>query len=125
MEDFDLQLIKYRTMNKLVALIFGLFLAAGSYAANDTLVVKTSAVCGMCKTTIEHEINYEKGVRFVELDLETKECMIIYNNDKTDPETLKAAIAAIGYQADDVPADAEAYEELPGCCKLGSSCDDK
>lgn len=79
--------------------------------------IKTSAVCGMCKDRIEHDLAFAKGVKFVELDKETKICTVKYNPKKTDPDKIRVAISKIGYDADDVEADAVAYEKLPACCK--------
>lgn len=79
--------------------------------------IRTSAVCGMCKDRIEHDMAFEKGVKSVELDEETKVVTIGYNPKKTTPDQLRKAISAIGYDADDVKAEPVAYEKLPVCCK--------
>jgi len=81
------------------------------------ITIKTSAVCGMCKDRIEHDMAFEKGVKDVNLDLETKEVTIEYKTRKTNPDRLRKAITEIGYDADDLEADAKAYEKLPACCK--------
>ena len=38
-------------------------------------------------------------------------------------ENLKQAIAAVGYDADEIVADPVAYAALHPCCKKGSKCD--
>ncbi len=81
------------------------------------ITIMTSAVCGMCKDRIEHDMAFEKGVKDVNLDLKTKEVSIVYQTKKTDPDKLREAITEIGYDADDLEADAKAYEKLPACCK--------
>lgn len=83
------------------------------------LEVQTSAQCEMCKDRIEKNMAYEKGVKFVELNLETKVLTLKYREDKTTPEDLRKAISKIGYDADDVEADPIAYEKLPACCQKG------
>lgn len=88
-------------------------------AKTDTVKILTSAVCGMCKTRIESNMTYEKGVTEVTLDVDSKVCTIVYKTDKTDPDKLRQAISKIGYDADSVPADTKAYEKLPACCKKG------
>ena len=40
-----------------------------------------------------------------------------YNAKKTDLQTIKTAISKLGYDADELKADPEAYENLDGCCK--------
>jgi copper chaperone CopZ len=81
--------------------------------------IQTSAQCELCKERIEKNMAFEKGVKFVELNLETKVLTLKYRTDKTDPEKLKKALSKIGYDADDVPADPEAYAKLPACCQKG------
>jgi periplasmic mercuric ion binding protein len=79
--------------------------------------IKTSAVCNMCKDRIEQGLAYEKGIKDVSLDVETKVATIRYNPKKTSPEEIRKAISKLGYDADEVPADKVAYEKLPPCCK--------
>lgn len=83
----------------------------------DTVWIKTSAQCEMCKETIEKALAYERGVILSELDLKTKEVKVIFNPEKTTPVKIRKAISLAGYDADDVPADAKAYRQLPRCCK--------
>lgn len=83
------------------------------------IVIKTSAQCGMCKERIERDMSFEKGIKYVNLDLETKDLTVRYRTDKSTPEEIRRAVARIGYDADDVPADPEAYERLPACCRKG------
>lgn len=90
---------------------------AQSFAKTDTVKILTSAVCGSCKTRIESNMAYEKGIISVVLDVDTKICTIIYKTDKTNPDKLRQAISKIGYDADSVFADPKAYEKLPACCK--------
>ncbi len=83
----------------------------------DTIKIKTSAVCGMCKDRLEGGLAFEKGVKDVSLDDETKILTIKYNTKSTSPDELRKKISKLGYDADDVAADKAAYEKLPACCK--------
>ncbi|MEO1653029.1 MAG: heavy metal-associated domain-containing protein [Bacteroidota bacterium] len=83
------------------------------------LQVKTSAQCGMCKERIEETLAFTKGVVRSELNLENKVLSIIYNSKKADPQSLKLAVAKVGYDADEVPAEPKAYDKLPECCQKG------
>ncbi len=49
-------------MKKLTGILMMLMFTIGIAAAqgNDTLTVKSTTVCGMCKTTIEKAMAYEK-----------------------------------------------------------------
>ena len=82
--------------------------------------IQTSAVCDMCKSRIEHDLAYAKGVKYVELDSETKVVKVEYNSSKTDPDKIRTAISEIGYDADDVKADQQAHDKLPACCQKGT-----
>jgi hypothetical protein len=42
---------------------------------------------------------------------------VYYNEKKTNLQTIKTAISKLGFDADDIKADKEAYEKLDGCCK--------
>ena len=111
--------------NKLIKtwlLVAGIILCASTVGfgipdKNIEIKIKTSAVCGMCKDRIEQGLAFEKGIKDVILDVETKICTVKYNPSKTTPEDIRKAISKLGYDADDVLADEKAYEKLPACCK--------
>jgi mercuric ion binding protein len=92
---------------------------AASSAKKGTEVVqfKTSAVCDMCKARIEKSMAYEKGVQAAHLDVPSKVLTVSYRADKTTPDALRAAVQKTGYDADNLSADARAYDRLPECCK--------
>ena len=71
----------------------------------------------LCKERLEHNISFEKGVSFVELDNETKVLTIVYKTKKTDEKKLKTAVTKVGYDADEMPADQKAHDRLPACCQ--------
>jgi copper chaperone CopZ len=79
--------------------------------------IKTSAICGQCKDRIEHGMAYEKGIRDIVLDVSTKIAAINYNPLKTTPADIRTAISKLGYDADSIPADKNAYAKLPPCCR--------
>jgi len=83
----------------------------------ETIKIKTSAMCNQCKDRIEGGMAFEKGVKDVSLDVETKIVTIKYNTKSTTPDELRKKISKLGYDADDVPCDKVAYEKLPPCCK--------
>lgn len=85
----------------------------------ETIVLQTSAECGDCKDRIEEKLNYTKGVKFAELDLETKKVTIKYSPKKISSQQIKEIISSIGYDADDVKADPEKVKKLPACCQPG------
>ena len=83
----------------------------------EVLKVKTSAVCEMCKAKIEKNLALTKGVNSANLNLDDKVVTIEYNSDKTDAVAIRKAITAVGYDADDVPAEKAGYDKLSDCCK--------
>ncbi|OQX80149.1 MAG: hypothetical protein B6D64_03670 [Bacteroidetes bacterium 4484_276] len=83
----------------------------------ETVEIKSSVVCGMCESKIKKELAFEKGVKGIEVDLETKVITVEFNPKKTDKEKIKKAITKIGYDADELLAEDKAYEKLPACCK--------
>lgn len=79
--------------------------------------IKTSAVCDMCKETLEKAMAYEKGVKSSNLDVETAILSVTFNPQKTSTEKIKKAVSLAGYDADDVLANPKAYNNLNPCCK--------
>jgi mercuric ion binding protein len=85
----------------------------------EEIKIKTSSQCGMCKETIEKAMAFEKGVKTSDLDIKTKILTVNYNPAKTTPEKIRLAISKVGYDADDMKANEEAYHKLPKCCQHG------
>jgi copper chaperone CopZ len=110
----------FREMKKTVVLLMAILLAAGVFAEDgkfDTIKIKTSSQCDMCKERIEETLAFEKGVKAAALDVETQICTVTYKKNKTTPEKIRKAISKVGYDADDVAADPKAYAKLDACCK--------
>src|SRR5689334_10128806 len=104
-------------MKKIFLIIATLFFVSNVFAQNAEVKIKTSAVCGTCKKTIEHDLLFEKGIKKVTLDLDSNVVTVVYNPKKTDEEKIRIALTKIGYDADDIPADSASYSKLPDCCK--------
>jgi periplasmic mercuric ion binding protein len=97
--------------------VLGSSVCFGQQKKIDTVAIKTSAVCGMCKDRIESALAFEKGVKSSTLDVDTKVATIIYNPVKTSPGKLRIVLSKLGYDADTIPANQAAYNKLPACCK--------
>ncbi|GAB3226792.1 hypothetical protein GCM10027346_09460 [Hymenobacter seoulensis] len=89
--------------------------------ATETVQLKTSAVCDMCKARLEKAMAYEKGVQEAKLDVPSQILTVTYRPEKTTAEALRTAVQKTGYDADDQTADARAYDRLPDCCKKTNS----
>lgn len=87
--------------------------------------IKTSAVCEMCKNTIEKDLAFENGVKSSSLDVETKKLTVEYNARKTTPDKIRTRITKIGYNADSMTRNPKAYEKLPLCCQDGAHQDEQ
>lgn len=109
-------------LKSMIALIAIILISQSSVMAEKKKEVKeikilTTAVCGMCKDRLEHNMKFEKGVTSVDLDLPSQIITIKYRTNKTNPDKLRKAISDIGYDADNVPANPKAYDKLSACCK--------
>ena len=86
-------------------------------------VVKTNLTfgvrgnCGMCKKTIEEAANSVEGVASAIWDVDQKKIDISFDDVKIDAVAIHKAIAASGYDTEQVAGNEEAYDGLPGCCK--------
>ena len=84
----------------------------------QTVTIKTPTVqCESCKKRIEDFVSREEGVNKVVVDYKRKTAKVTFISDRTNIENIKTAIANLGYDADDVTANAESYKKLPMCCK--------
>ena len=61
-----------------------------------TVVFKAELHCKSCKAKIEKNIPFEKGVKDLKVDMETKTIKIEYRTDKTTEAKLIAAIEKCG-----------------------------
>ncbi|MGV3461460.1 MAG: heavy-metal-associated domain-containing protein [Flavobacterium sp.] len=108
------------------ALLFFITLTASAQEKKtiQTAVIKTSIYCDHCKACETcgprfNQLLKQKGVQMVTLDEKAMTLKVTYNSKKTDLVTIKKAISKLGYDADDVKADKDAYAALDGCCKKG------
>ena len=89
----------------------------------EKITIKTNIYCShcleceTCGIMLTKELKYIKGVKFGFLDVKAMAFNVEYNSAKTTAEEIRTAISKLGYDADDVKADAAAYEKLDACCK--------
>ncbi|MBC8047454.1 MAG: cation transporter [Fimbriimonadaceae bacterium] len=105
---------------KMIITVLALFFVTNIFAqasAIKSVDIQTSAVCGMCKKTIETALENTEGIKLAMLNDKTKVVTVRYYSDKTTEEAVRNAITMIGYNADTIPADDKAYENLHDCCK--------
>ena len=93
------------------------FALPGGGKQKAVLTMRTSLQCGMCVARVVPSLKAVAGVKRVKANLTDRTVTVHYQPNKTNPEAIRNALAALGYDADDVKADAKAYAALPGCCQ--------
>ena len=77
-----------------------------------------TAQCNMCVANIENALNGIDGILKYKVELETYRVKIKYNADKLSLQNIEQSISKAGYQANNSPADVDAYNKLAMCCRL-------
>lgn len=95
-------------------------LLAAAQAKVETATIKTTIQCSMCEKRIMKNIPFEKGVKDLKVNVDNKTVWVQFDASKTSVDKIRAAIAKLGYDADEVKRDAKAYDKLPACCKEDS-----
>ena len=101
-------------MKKLILLTFAMFFAVLLQAQNVKEVVFTTEPeieCQNCVKKIKDNLRFEKGVKAINPDLNTKLVTIQYDSEKTSPEKLIKAFAKIKYKATVVEPKKETEKE--------------
>jgi copper chaperone CopZ len=120
-----------------VALALVTMLGAGvvfaAFKADNVTVLKAAGVtCGSCAGKIREALETQKGVTSTEVDIESGKVVVWYDGNAAKPETLAAAVTAIGYYSKILQSySAEEYRQAagkstpPGKAKTGCACCDK
>jgi periplasmic mercuric ion binding protein len=110
-------------MRTFLVVISFFFLTAFIVQKPTKVVIKTKIYCDHCRQcetcgfVFLKTLPFENGIKKVELDEKAMLITVLYNPKKTSPEKIREAISKLGYDADDIPANPQAYEKLDGCCK--------
>lgn len=109
-------------MKKIHLFILALVVSISTLQAQQkkpvTIKIQTpGAICVECKNRIEEFMKYEDGVTKIVVYPSSKYTNVSYLTDRTNVENIKTAIANIGYDADEIKANPDAYKELPLTCK--------
>ena len=89
-------------MKKLILLTIAVFFAVVLQAQTIKEVVFTTEPeieCQNCVKKIKDNLRFEKGVKAINPDLDTKLVTIQYDSEKTNPENLIKAFTKIKYKA--------------------------
>ena len=82
------------------------------------MVMLPTIQCDNCKEAIETGLVKTAGILSVNVDLEAKMAHVNYDSKQLSAMDVDHAIAKLGYQANKMKADPEAYAALPECCKI-------
>ena len=103
-------------MKKIIMALFCV-LSINVMAQKQTVEIKTTAQCDMCKSRIEKELQFTKGVTAVNLDVESQMLSVTFKTKKTDSDKIRTVVSKLGYDADEIKAEKEAHFKLPFCCQ--------
>lgn len=107
----------------MLVMLLGLMTSCATSKSGETTkptaYIQTNAQCGDCKERIEGVLNFEKGIVYSNMDMESKIVEVKYNTKKTSLAKIKQTISDIGYSADEVEANKVAQKALPTCCQPG------
>ena len=102
-----------------ISLVLGLMAGCGGEGDNKTAEIALITIqCGMWSDKIASGLDKLEGVVKVDVDLEKKVGKVVYKAGVIDLGVIEKAIAAIGYDANDTPAEPKAYSGLDMCCKV-------
>ncbi len=94
-------------------------ISVNSFAQKNTVVkdsIKVWGNCGMCKKKIEKAAK-TAGAVSASWSEETQQLKVAYSPAKTSNQKIEQAVANVGYDTQNITADANAYKKLDGCCK--------
>ena len=102
-------------------LLYGCLSVISQNSANnlkiDEILIPT-AQCNMCVANIENALNGVDGILKYKVELKTDQVKIKYNADIISLKGIEQLISKAGYQANNSPADVDAYNKLAKCCRL-------
>lgn len=84
---------------------------------NARASLEVDGVCMMCKTRIEKASLNTKGVKSAIWDIKTHELKLIFDERKTNVDSIQSNILAVGHDTKTLKATNEAYATVHPCCK--------
>lgn len=63
-----------------------------------TVIFSAHVHCDGCKKKIEKNMAFEKGVKEIKVDIDSKTVTITFKNTRNTPEKLSAALTKLGYE---------------------------
>ena len=81
-------------------------------------------ICEMCTDRIEATAKSTDGVKKASYQLNKQLLTCSFDSTKTALSEIQKTIALAGHSTSMFKGDTTAYNNLPGCCKKGGSCDE-
>ncbi|MEO6722910.1 MAG: heavy-metal-associated domain-containing protein [Ferruginibacter sp.] len=107
-----------KTLSICAVILFSVFSTSQSFAQTSISkeTFKVWGNCGMCKKTIEKSA-ITAGAKTASWNEETHQLQVSYSSAKTSGNKIQQAIAASGYDTQDLTASNKAYNNLHSCCQ--------
>ena len=104
---------------KKVIIVFTLLITTVTFSQNKNTKasMEVDGVCLMCKERIEKAAIRTKGVKSAIWNVETHELKLIFDERKTNLNTISKKIVAVGHDTKELTATDEAYATVHPCCK--------
>ena len=103
--------------NLIIALIMLMGVVSFAQNKNARASMEVDGVCLMCKERIEKACIKTKGVKSAVWNVETHELKLIYDERKTNLETITKSIVSVGHDTKELKATEEAYNSVHDCCR--------
>ncbi|WP_456437386.1 heavy-metal-associated domain-containing protein [Psychroserpens sp.] len=106
-------------MKKVLVIVVVMLVSITSFAQNKNAKasLEVDGVCLMCKERIEKAAIRTKGVKSAVWSVETHELKLIFDERKTNLDSITQKIVAVGHDTQKIKATNEAYNTVHPCCK--------
>ncbi|MCD2260240.1 heavy-metal-associated domain-containing protein [Psychroserpens luteolus] len=104
---------------KKIIVVLAILVTTVTFAQNKNAKasLEVDGVCMMCKDRIEKAAIRTKGVKSAIWNVKTHELKLIFDERKTNLETISKKIASVGHDTKTIKATDEAYNSVHPCCK--------
>jgi copper chaperone CopZ len=82
----------------------------------EIIVIQTNAYSAKSDDIFKNNLPFVKGVKDYKFDEATSKLAVAYDKKKTNPDAIRAAIAKLGFDADQVKGNEQARTKLPREC---------
>ena len=93
-----------------------------SAQSTQNVTIQTNGKCGRCAKVMQTAVPNFEGVQACTYDMATAKLTVSYDPKQTTADAIRKGVSKLGYDADNVKADAEARAKLPACCRGEAQC---